>query len=127
MRLTNRKFWRNSTWPVLLITTFYMVYYPYWDRNVKAWANEPAVWDETGIPIEISTDGRGILDKANELANHPVLIYEFVRNEIEYEPYRGSRFGSARSSCSSIDCSDAAPSAQRSTESPCDTRDAHRW
>lgn len=93
MHLGNHKFWRPVGWPVLFICLLYFVYYPHYDDAVRAWAQSPPVWDETNTPIEWSTEGRGILEKASELGNHPVLIYEFVRNEIQYDPYPGSRFG----------------------------------
>ena len=102
----NPRVWKITTWPVLFFTFVYMVILPNWYDGVKAWANEAPAWEEDAVPNPVpleytwKTDadddpvvGRGLLEKARQLGNHPVLIYEFVRNEIEYEAYSGCRFG----------------------------------
>jgi transglutaminase-like putative cysteine protease len=43
------------------------------------------------IDVQITTE---ITDKGSELGNSPLAIYEFVRNNIAFQPYVGSRKGS---------------------------------
>lgn len=60
-----------------------------------------AVLNQNDFPklADLAEDGeavidQAIIDKARELNNNPVEIYEFVRNHIEYEPYFGAKKGS---------------------------------
>lgn len=97
--LTNKKLWRVVSWPVLITTTLFVLMTPEWFDSYQAWAQQPPDWSETDVPMEWSTrnqdgsDIQALRSQASALGNHPVLIYEFVRNEIEYEPYTGTRFG----------------------------------
>ena len=94
MILGNRSIWRRTSWFALFLTFFFAAVTSEWDDAVRAWAQgSPPVWDESSTPLEITTEGRGIMAKAAALGNHPVLIYEFVRNQVAFEPYVGSRFG----------------------------------
>ena len=91
----NRRFLRLTSWPVLFFTFAFLVYLPYWDPAVRAWASGTYDWtnNEGNVPIEFNAADSRIYDKAADLGNHPVSIYEFVRNKIEYEAYSGCRFG----------------------------------
>ena len=97
----SRSLWRRTTWFAIFITVFFSAVSAEWDKALVAWAQGGLPdWEtiETGTPLEIVTDnpaadGSRLCAKVRALGNHPVRIYEFVRNEVTYEAYRGCRFG----------------------------------
>ncbi|MEQ8821886.1 MAG: RHS repeat-associated core domain-containing protein [Sumerlaeia bacterium] len=94
---------RYFSWPVAFLTAFMMVYFPHFDKLAHIYAQNGLQMVDSA-PLEINwgrveelPSGQRVtpplVAQAGRLSNHPVLIYEFVRNEIAYEPYRGARFG----------------------------------
>ena len=60
MSLNNKRFWRITSWPVLIFTTIFFVGFPHWFDTLQVWAQSPPVWDEaTGGQSRYEYDEKG--------------------------------------------------------------------
>lgn len=63
-------------------------------RGIELAGGPPPAPDDLLPTIDVQIT-QAILDKAAALGNSPLAIYEFVRNNVQFQPYLGSRKGSA--------------------------------
>jgi transglutaminase-like putative cysteine protease len=64
------------------------------EREVRAASAPPPTSADLAATIDVQITSE-ITAKATALGNSPLAIYEFVRNQVAFEPYLGSRKGSA--------------------------------